>query len=212
MKSLTSQRNIIRDKDIKATTRVRAKPLQCEVEQEFDSLLTKFSFLKVQKQLELIPKVTVLSNASVKTSKGVLMVTKDSCECAFYTSNRLPCRHIFAIRKYNNEPLYCPEVCDKRWTRTYTYSHTPQRINQATPVRVSVIKNPVRKVLCANDKYKKALFEAEKFANTIKHLGIEQFNSCLDKMKQLTNLIASGTDFQFVEVMNLTAIEQEQDL
>ena len=207
MKSLTSQRNIIRDKAIKATTRVRAQPLQCEVECEFDRLLTKFSFLKVQKQLELIPKVTVLSNTSVKTSKGVIMVTKDSCECAFYTSNRLPCRHIFAIRKYNNEPLYCPEVCDKRWTCIYTYSHMPQRINQSTPVRVSIIKTPIRKVLCRDDKYKKALFEAQKFASTIANLGIEQFNSCLDKMKQFNNLIASGTDFQFVEFMNLSAIE-----
>ena len=44
MKSISHKRNLIRDKDLRATTRVRVAPLPSQLERDFDLLLTNFAF------------------------------------------------------------------------------------------------------------------------------------------------------------------------
>ena len=48
---------------------------------------------------------------------------------------RLPCRHIFKVRKQSLTPLFDPDLCEKRWTRNYYYK--TQRVFQNVEVVVS---------------------------------------------------------------------------
>jgi len=63
---------------------------------------------------------------SLHTSEGMKKVTDTTCGCVFNSSMLLPCRHVFALRRKLDKPLYDPSICDKRWTTTY-YKST-QRI------------------------------------------------------------------------------------
>ncbi len=79
-------------------------------EEQFSLLLTPYAANYVQKQLHLRPKVNVFSDngvhCTVSSSNGSLDVTVNSCQCTFWTSMHLPCRHIFAIRDNRQVPLY----------------------------------------------------------------------------------------------------------
>lgn len=43
----------------------------------------------------------------------------DSCNCNWYKSMKLPCGHIFAARRELSLDLYIPDLCDKRWLKSY---------------------------------------------------------------------------------------------
>ena len=50
------------------------------------------------------------------SSEGILEVTTHSCQCKFWDTMHLPCRHIFAIRDRTRCNLYCEELVAPRWT------------------------------------------------------------------------------------------------
>ncbi|XP_066923591.1 zinc finger SWIM domain-containing protein 3-like [Clytia hemisphaerica] len=53
--------------------------------------------------------------------------TIDSCDCPFYNSMRLPCRHIFKSRSSKGcTPIFDPDLCEFRWSRAYL--HQSQRL------------------------------------------------------------------------------------
>lgn len=54
------------------------------------------------------------------TQHGIISkATTESCDCKFWNSMKLPCRHIMAIRSHFSLPLYCEELCNQRWTKKY---------------------------------------------------------------------------------------------
>ena len=51
------------------------------------------AFQMVQKQIEASLKVEVLTECTVMSSGGVRSVSSTNCDCSFYTSMQLPCKH-----------------------------------------------------------------------------------------------------------------------
>ena len=43
-------------------------------------------------------------------------MTTHSCQCKFWHTMHLPCRHIFAVRERTHCRLYCEELVAPRWT------------------------------------------------------------------------------------------------
>ena len=76
----------------------------------YSQLLTNYAADFVHKQLSLVDKVSSITDENgeytVSTSEGLKKVTLVSCECIFNRSMLLPCRHIFALRKKLDKPLY----------------------------------------------------------------------------------------------------------
>ena len=89
----------------------------------YSRLLTSYAATFVHKQLELASKVSSFSDQNgsyvVNTSEGQKKVTESSCECMFFSSMLLPCRHIFALRSKLALSLYDPDLCNVRWTTSY---------------------------------------------------------------------------------------------
>ena len=77
----------------------------------------------VHKQLELYTRVNIVKDNGVQcevaSSNGQLNVTIDSCQCTFWNSMHLPCRHMFAVRKHRQVSLFSSCGVDARWTRAY---------------------------------------------------------------------------------------------
>ena len=48
--------------------------------------------------------------------EGILEVTAHSCQCKFWHTIHLPCRHIFSVRERTHCRLYCEELVTPRWT------------------------------------------------------------------------------------------------
>ena len=92
-------------------------------EEEFAELLTPYALNYVEKQLALRKKVTTIEdhdeNYTVSSSTGTLTVTAESCQCTFWKTMHLPCRHIFAVREKMHLPLFSSTGVSERWKMTY---------------------------------------------------------------------------------------------
>jgi len=93
------------------------------VEIEYSSVLTPYAFHYVSKQLSLRKKVKIVSEydqeCHISSSEGVLKVTVTGCQCAFWNTTGLPCRHIFAVREKKGHSLFTPSLLAERWTKDY---------------------------------------------------------------------------------------------
>lgn len=55
------------------------------------------------------------------TMQNKLTITSSitECNCSRYVARRLPCKHVFATRKFYNQPLFSTSLCESRWTKQY---------------------------------------------------------------------------------------------
>ena len=60
------------------------------------------NFNLVKKQYNSTEHLTVIKTTSIQSRGGVKQVFNQNCECPFFTNKTLPCKHIFALRKYNH--------------------------------------------------------------------------------------------------------------
>jgi zinc finger SWIM domain-containing protein 3 len=105
------QRDCRRHELITSLAKVRTKVFENEHQQRFFNHLTEFAFKKVMTQMELARDVTVIDEHSVQSSKGILKVTPDTCECGTFVSLSLPCRHIIAMRNFQDLRHFLPWGC-----------------------------------------------------------------------------------------------------
>ena len=93
-------------------------------EAQYAKLLTSYAFSFVLKQIKLSDQVKSLQEDSsntfqVKTSEGMTTLTVIECRCVFQRSMKLPCRHIFALRRHLGLSLFDASCCSNRWTTSY---------------------------------------------------------------------------------------------
>lgn len=106
------------------------------VEMEYAAVLTPYALGFVSKQLALRNKVTVIHESvtyfQVSSSQGVLKVTTENCECTFWNSTHLPCRHMLAVREKKHLPLFDGDMVARRWTLDHmkeVYEHKTSKMN-----------------------------------------------------------------------------------
>ena len=95
---------------------------------KYQELLTPYSFSFLVKQFELCSKVKITESvrvdknsytATIHVKERSFLTSDYQCSCGFYKAMELPCRHIFALRKYANLDPFEAELCATRWTRDY---------------------------------------------------------------------------------------------
>ena len=94
-------------------------------EEQFAQILTPYALDFVVKQLNFRKKVVIVedkgAHSVVSSSAGNLTVTVNSCQCTFWKTMHLPCRHMFAVRENKQVPLCAnnSEVVSERWKMVY---------------------------------------------------------------------------------------------
>ena len=90
-------------------------------EVKYAEVFTPYATTYVHKQLALCSRVNIEKDNGVQcevtSSNGQLNVTVDSCQCTFWTSMHLPCRHMFAVHEHRQVPLFSSSGMDARWTK-----------------------------------------------------------------------------------------------
>ena len=115
------------------------KPVVFESDQdEFVNLVTPYAYQLILKQQTLRKKVKILTQQNdfytVSSSEGIniassiivsllfigtLSVTSSFCQCAFASTMKLPCCHIFVVRDLQKSPLYSEVGVANRWKLSY---------------------------------------------------------------------------------------------
>ena len=115
------------------------------VEMEYVALLTPYALGFVSKQLALRNKVAVIHESAtysqVTSSEGVLKVTAEKCECTFWNSTHLPCRHMLAIREKKGLPLFDDGMVARRWTLDHMKEVYDHKISTMNPESFQVHNN-----------------------------------------------------------------------
>ncbi len=92
-------------------------------EVKFAEFLTPYATTYVHKQLVLHARTNIQNDTGihceVASSNGLLIVTPNRCQCTFWTSMHLPCRHIFTVREHRHVPLFSTDGVAARWTNDY---------------------------------------------------------------------------------------------
>ncbi|XP_067834789.1 zinc finger SWIM domain-containing protein 1-like isoform X2 [Heptranchias perlo] len=163
-------------------------------------LLTNFAFCRVQSELEESQWVTFLSveaeHAQPVSRRRAIAAGQASCQCAFHTSMKLPCRHILAFRQLRGSDLFEPSLCSSRWTREhYLRNHPVFRTSPPPPEASSPVKPaeaPSQRVTVQQERYRQAFKVAQKLSSLAAECPAEEFDDCLAVMTAITNIWARG--------------------
>ena len=174
----------------------------------YEKYLTPFAFNHVEKQFNKIPSVQFTTDSSthflVQHNDEHILAAIDSCSCAFFESMKLPCKHIFAARRRSSLSMYSEDLCDVRWTNShYRSKHyafhgvtaDSTLVTSAGSIEANVLDEGStaaaahQQTLTEQQKYRIAFKIAQKTAESMSHLGSEDFFEYLKKLKSVNNLI-----------------------
>ncbi|KAI0223316.1 hypothetical protein LSAT2_025470 [Lamellibrachia satsuma] len=135
-------------------------------DRRYEALLTPHAYGLVLAQVARRDAVKLPADETpVLSPEGPLFVTDSSCSCAFRSSHRLPCRHIFARRQMSGKSSFDATLADKRWTAGYSLEPT----SAVNTVRVSeTVSTPA---LTAHQKYRQAMAIVTDLANWCQKLA-----------------------------------------
>ncbi|GCB65425.1 zinc finger SWIM domain-containing protein 1-like [Scyliorhinus torazame] len=187
---------------------------------DYFGLLTGFAFSRVQRELEEAQWVTFLSvegeQAQPVCRRRAVVTGLSSCQCAFHTSMKLPCRHILAFRQLRGADLFEPTLCSPRWTREhYLRNHPVFRIISETPAADAALVPPQQPespkeetTPMQQEQYHQAFKVAQKLSVLAAECPTEEFDSCLAVLTAVTNIWARGGQVQVTEI-NVTHTKEE---
>ena len=119
------------------------------------------------------------------SSEGPLFVTPTSCDCAFRSTHRLPCRHMFARRQKEGLPSYDVTIVDKRWTASYCGIIPDVPTSSSLSLRRSQTPPPTPAALTSHQKYRQVMAIASDLAGMASEVGHVEFLEHVDVSKQL---------------------------
>ncbi|XP_022165268.1 protein FAR1-RELATED SEQUENCE 5-like [Myzus persicae] len=151
---------------------------------KYSDLLTQYSFSHVEKEYLASLK---MNNNSLEN----IGVTITLCDCKFFRSMKLPCRHIIKKRQLNNLDIFDQQLCLPRWTKNYLLQNQnafqPQ-INSPDSGQDSISYITFKKKQSpksAFEKYKEASNFTTKLCQLASEVGHSIYNNRIEVLKNI---------------------------
>ena len=174
---------------------------------QYMSLLTPYSFEYVKTQLEQSNKVRITedineSSCSVQSKGQVITSTTDSCPCGFVSAMQLPCKHIFAVRRYKSLSEYDDALCATRWKLQYFISN--HRAYQSNDMgggedfefsgdnSIEISQHVSEPILSEQQKYRKAFKISQSLSQQLSTFGMRDFNDGIEVLQSVADLWRKG--------------------
>ena len=209
--------------DHRVVSMYQRRPVQlnmCPTEQKFSTNVTTYAMSKIKPQLEARHKVNIIlpteenRGYTAASSQGTVNVTTTTCICNFFTSQHLPCKHIFKLREDTGQDLFSEALYSSRWSKTtYNKSHRVfQSLATAPSGSTSVSRSPIadkRRILSQREKFRKMSTLTQQLASLSSvQCGMAEFNSRMDTLQQLLTMWKAGSEAAVVEVVNWEVAEE----
>lgn len=194
------------ERDHVAADSILRKPLTIQAESADDKLyseyLTIFAYKHYMKESakSLDIEFTQITNAAGKCFEHNLLVETSfvDCTCRFYTTMKLPCRHIIALLRNKKLPLYVPTICADRWQRQKAQFSsereyaTPSNIPTSSQLQVVCSSNTPRRKMTPNEKFRSADIETKKICELLAERPQSQFNELMKTLKEFRQCLEIG--------------------
>ena len=140
---------------------------------------------------------------STYSSEGITSVTSSSCQCMFYNSMLLPCRHILALRAKLGITLFESDLCDKRWTLNYYQSSQRIFTSHSTHKSSLVVSQTSSKqlgTLSTHEKFRKASFVVSDLASVISEASNVHYERRMELVKDLIERWKHGEEVGLMKI------------
>ena len=94
----------------------------------YAEIVTPYAFKHIEQQSSVtynLDKFSAIEGDDLKylisSSEGELTLSESYCQCRFWKSMNLPCRHILSLQKKLGLDLFAPCLVAERWTKTYSH-------------------------------------------------------------------------------------------
>lgn len=121
-----------------------------------------------------------------------LMVTGQACDCEFFMSMNLPCRHILAFRERNEMFLFEPTICAERWfkSKMNILSHAEYVLDDTPNVEIIATQSEeTRSKNTSNQKYRKVKSKCDELCSLMSELPEEQYKAMYKNLDDLLKAV-----------------------
>ena len=164
---------------------------------KYATYVTPYAYSLILKQLLLRDSVKMPEEDGhpCDSSEGPINVTASSCQCSFWTTRKLPCRHMFAYRKTKNIASFDTDLVAERWSaRYYEISCGLKCFGNVGSVGATIARVPsVPSVPSSHQKYSTALSVAKDLACLASEVGMPCFKERLAFLQDVRRCWAQGT-------------------
>ena len=170
------------------------------IQEQYATQLTLYAAGFVTQQIEYLGRVgSITENHNgifhVHSSRGVEKVSKDNCTCFFFSSMRLSCRHMFAVRQVAGENIYDESLRDIRWTNDFFKSFTVDD----ELVTIQVIRKK-HKILNKAQKFRISSTVTTKLAQLASDVGSAEYLRQMEVLKSLVWHWENGNEVSIREL------------
>lgn len=176
---------------------------------QYMELLTPYAFDFLKAQWILSQKVKFSGDVDEQIcefmSNNRKITTKlGDCSCGFVSAMRLPCCHVFSMRRRKGITEYDETLCAERWKLQYftenhrVYNHKPNHSSlEADFPTVQVTKQSgsrtsVSRVYSEQEKYRKSFKVAQSLAQKLSCFGMHDFEEGMSVLTSIVNLWDEG--------------------
>lgn len=180
-----------------------------EHDHQYAKYLTNFAFDAYRQETDGFANVNFIHIDGVIAATGTrnarIITSANTCDCRFFTSYGLPCKHIMKFRAHNELELFEPTICNNRWQkeRLKTIAHHDYVLDDEPNVQVvgTQSQRQNRTVHSSNQKYRLAQKKCEAICTYLSELpenlfqeGLERLGVQLEQLKGLCNqgIVKSG--------------------
>ena len=123
---------------------------------QYAELVTPYAFHLIAGQAKLRDKV-IINDGVVCSSEGLINVSQTRCECSFWKTLHLPCRHMLAFRKSEQMEYFDVDLVAERWCLNYMHDQKSKKQTAQSVVAMdSISSNNAERKLSSHQKYRKA--------------------------------------------------------
>jgi hypothetical protein len=181
--------------------KVSVKPFAAgSTERKISEALTPFACTFVLKQLNLCASIEVSltgDTATVSTEGRSHVVTASDCSCSFVGCMGLPCKHIFAVRKFRKTEMFTLDGIWSRWIkkdvmeshRVFHRSDVSTTADDGNAVKVSQVRN---RPMTVSQKFQRCKRVVQRLVELASEGNTDLFNSRLSTLQTLVQLWESG--------------------
>lgn len=194
MESISTEKNI---KAVRLSMRRKRQRVLDVVQTQYSEYLTNFACEKLRLEYDKFENVELIDivNNSGKTvyKEQMINVSVNNCECWFFKTMELPCRHIFKLLSDTSQDLFAADVCSRRWTRNYyNKSHPALNLGDTTLIRKSCTYIQKYKSPSEVDKYKKCAKITKNINDLISTKPNDVYNHYIILLRQIESELGSN--------------------
>lgn len=189
------------EKDIRAAEAEMKQPTRISVYKPHDlkykRFLTPFAFEKYTKQSEessTVQFIDIDDKFAASGSSNLRILTRSvNCDCEFFTSMGIVCKHILAFRRHNGMELFAEETCLNRWTNKHFSGvlNLDYSVDNPAVETIQTEKQRKRKKTY-NEKYREAKKQSDTLCTLMAELPANKFKSALKQFEIFVNMIQDG--------------------